>query len=255
MRRALVVANWKMNTTVATALELVAQMKEPLCAIEGVEKVLCPPFTALTSIKELVAGTPIKLGGQNMYYREEGAFTGETSPLMLRELCQYVILGHSERRSLFGETDELVNKKVQAALQVGLHPIVCVGETLEQRDEGRAEEVVLASLQASLQGTRSPEHLVIAYEPVWAIGTGRCAGGGAAQAMMSAIRNFLGDLFSAGRTGDIPLLYGGSVSADNIHQFVSQESIDGALVGGASLHPQEFVAIVSQTAKARLSLI
>ena len=246
-----VAANWKMNTTLSEAVWLVEEIREELCAIQGVERVLCPPFVSLARVGEMLQGTPIKLGAQDMHFEEKGAYTGEISPLMLRDLCQYVIVGHSERRHIFGEDDETVNKKVQAGLKAGLRPILCVGELLPQRDAGQAEEVVARQVHAGLEGVSDAGTLVIAYEPVWAIGTGRPSTGQDANVMMGIIRKLLADLFDTKAAGHVPLLYGGSVTAENIDQFVSQEHVDGALVGGASLKATEFVEIVRRTAQTR----
>ena len=249
MARPFVAANWKMHPTISEAQELVSQMRGRLLGIEGVEKVLCPPFTGLAAVKEAIAGTSLKLGAQNMHHQERGAFTGEVSPLMVAELCEYVILGHSERRIHFGEGDELINLKVKAAFQVGLHPILCVGEHLEERDQGQAETTVMTQLRNDLREISRPDGLVIAYEPVWAIGTGRPATGETAEAIMAHIRSFLAGQFGSDAAQGIPLLYGGSVSADNIEEFARQPSIDGALVGGASLKPDQFVEIVKIVAR------
>lgn len=239
----IVAGNWKMNTVVPEAIVLAAQMRDALDAVSGVEKVVCPPFVSLVAVQGLLDGTSIKLGAQNMHHAEKGAFTGEVSPVMLAGLCQYVILGHSERRQLFGETDEQINLKVQAALEAGLRPILCVGERLEEREAGRAEEVVTRQLQGGLEGVAPASYLAVAYEPVWAIGTGVAATGEIAEAVMTAIRGALGGLYGEGLARDVPLLYGGSVTPDNVAEFASQPNVNGALVGGASLNAESFVAI------------
>jgi len=250
MRMPLIAGNWKMHTTLSQALDLVRELKPELERISGVEKVLCPPFISLAAVKELLEGSTIGLGAQNMYYEEQGAFTGEVSPLMLKDLCRYVILGHSERRRYFGEDDGLVNRKVKAALRFGLNPIMCVGETLEERDAGRTEEVVVRQVREGLKGVAEPDGLVIAYEPVWAIGTGRAASGEDAAAVIGLIRRLLRELWGD-RAEEVRILYGGSVTGGNIDQFVSYPDIDGALVGGASLKAGEFKAIVERTAALR----
>lgn len=248
MRIPMIAGNWKMNTTLAEASALVMEMKEGLERIAGVEKVLCPPFLSLSLVKELLQGSSIKVGAQNMYFEEQGAYTGEISPLMLCGICEYVILGHSERRQYFGETDELVNRKVKAALAEGLTPILCVGERLEEKEAERTEEVVTRQVTGALQGIESLNGMVIAYEPIWAIGTGRAATGKGANATIGIIRETVAQLYSKGIAQGIRILYGGSVTAANIAEFIGQHEIDGALVGGASLKAKEFLTIVEQTA-------
>jgi len=251
MRTPMIAGNWKMNTTLAEASALVREMKDGLERIEGVEKVLCPPFISLALVKELLQGSSIKLGAQNMHFEEKGAYTGEISPSMLSGICEFVILGHSERRQYFGETDEIVNKKVRAALKAGLIPILCLGERLEEKDAGKTEEVVTRQVKGALEGTQSPEGLVIAYEPVWAIGTGRAATGEGANDTIGVIRDTVAQLYGQGVAQGIRILYGGSVTASNIGEFMAQPEIDGALVGGASLKAGEFVSIVEQSAAIR----
>src|SRR5512136_2192462 len=188
MRTPIIAGNWKMNTTVAEAAELVKAMKEKLHHIAGIEKVLCPPFVSLTAVKELIKGTSIKLGAQNMYFERSGAYTGEVSPAMLAGLCEFVILGHSERRGYFGETDQLVNKKVKAALGTTLTPIICVGESLEQNNASETISVITRQVKAAFEGIASPRGAVIAYEPIWAIGTGKAASGSQANDTIKVIR-------------------------------------------------------------------
>ena len=248
MRAPMIAGNWKMNTTLAEASALVMEMKEGLERIAGVEKVLCPPFLSLSLVKELLQGSSIKVGAQNMYFEEQGAYTGEISPLMLCGICEYVILGHSERRQYFGETDELVNRKVKAAHAAGLTPILCVGERLEEKEAERTEEVVTRQVTGALRGIESLNGMVIAYEPVWAIGTGRAATGKGANATIGIIRETVAQLYSKGIAQGIRILYGGSVTAANIAEFIGQHEIDGALVGGASLKAKGFLTIVEQTA-------
>jgi len=251
MRLPIVAGNWKMNTNIEQAVQLVREMKDKLDSIQGVEKVLCPPFISLASVRELVAGSSIRLGAQNAYFEEKGAFTGEVSPMMLTGLCQYIILGHSERRQHFGETDEVVNRKIKAAQRCGLKPILCVGERLEENEAGRTEEVVTRQVREALAGIDPPQGLVLAYEPVWAIGTGKAATGGQANATIGLIRHTLSSLYTKQFAQSVRIQYGGSVTGANIAEFMSQPEIDGALVGGASLKATDFINIVDQTARAK----
>jgi triosephosphate isomerase len=248
MRTPIIAGNWKMNTTLAEAIELVKAMREELEQLPGVEKVLCPPFISLAAVGELLKGSSIKLGAQNMHFQGKGAYTGEISPFMLAPLCQYVILGHSERRQYFGETDEVVNRKVAAALAVGLAPILCVGERLEENEAGRTEEVVTRQVRGALAGIARSQSLVIAYEPVWAIGTGRAATGPQANQTIALIRHTVAELYGPDFAQGLRIQYGGSVTPQNIAEFIQEPEIDGALVGGASLKAVDFVSIVSQTA-------
>jgi len=235
-----------MNKTVAEARELVSAMSAKLRELSNVEKVLCPPYIAIPVLAEMLKGSGIGLGSQNMYWEEKGAFTGEVSPGMVKEFCQYVIIGHSERRTYFGETDESVNKKLGAAMKAGLIPIVCVGETLEQYEAGSTSEVVRRQINVGLAGVdpASAAQIVVAYEPVWAIGTGKASSGENADFVHhQVIRPALSGLFGAQTAEAIRILYGGSVTAANASEFFAFADIDGALVGGASLKPDEFVAI------------
>ena len=251
MRMPLIVGNWKMNTTVAEAVGLVSQMYRELDQIENIEKVVCPPYVSLVVVGELikVKGSSLKLGAQNLFYEEKGAYTGEISPLMLAELCHFVIIGHSERRHHFNETDKIVNKKLRAALKVGLKPILCIGESLAENEAGQTKDVVTEQLSSALAGVDSLNGMVIAYEPVWAIGTGRAASGHQANSTIGHIRHTVEKLYHGEAAGNIRLLYGGSVTAENIAEFVSRPEIDGALVGGASLQAAQFISIVRQTAE------
>ena len=252
MRTPFVAGNWKMNTTLPEATELIQAMKDKLDAIKDAEKAVCPPFISLAAASDLLKGTSVKVGAQNMYYQEKGAYTGEVSPLMLQGLCDYVILGHSERRQYFGETDESVNKKVQAALQAGLIPIICVGENLEQNEAGQTRQVVIRQTRGALEGIKAPaEGFIIAYEPVWAIGTGKAATGESANHTISIIRQEVAGLFGSRIAEATRILYGGSVTGANIAEFARQSDIDGGLVGGASLKADDFVSIVQQTAGAK----
>ena len=249
MRIPFVAGNWKMNTIVTEAEKLILEMLDGLDRIEGVEKVLCPPFVSLLAVNMMLRDSSIKLGAQNMYFETEGAYTGEVSPLMLSELCEFVILGHSERRWYFGETDEIVNKKVKAALSNKLKPILCVGERLAENEAGKTNEVVNRQVTTALDRVDSVSDLVIAYEPVWAIGTGKAASSEQAAATIQFIRDVLAKLWDKSVAQDLRILYGGSVTSANIAEFISHPEIDGALVGGASLKAEEFVSIVEQTAK------
>jgi triosephosphate isomerase len=252
MRKPFVAGNWKMNKTIAEARELASKMAPQMSGIDGVEKVFCPPFTSLTAVAEMLAGTGIGLGAQNMYWEEKGAFTGEISPAMVRELCEYVVLGHSERRAYFGETDETVNKKLKAAQAIGLISIVCVGETLDEYESGRTREVVSTQTGMSLRDV-SPEYaasIVVAYEPVWAIGTGKASTGDAANVVIKDfIRPAIAKLYGEKTAQAVRVLYGGSVTGANAAEFFAQPDIDGALVGGASLKLDEFVAITKAAVK------
>ncbi len=252
MRTPFVAGNWKMHKTVEEARLLVADMLDGLQAVQGVEKVLCPPFTALLPVAAMLAGTDIGLGAQNMHWEEEGAFTGEISPRMVAEFAQFVILGHSERRAYFGETDETVNLKVHAALKHGLTPIVCVGETLAEREAGQTETVIRRQVEGGLAGLTAEQvaPLVLAYEPVWAIGTGKAATPEEANRVVrEVIRDALASLFGERAAQAVRVLYGGSVKPHNAADFFAQPDIDGALVGGASLKADQFVAIAQAAAE------
>ena len=248
MRIPIVAGNWKMNTTVNEAEILVYTMLEKLEQIDGVEKVLCPPFVSLVAINIMLQNSSISLGAQNMHFENKGAYTGEISPPMLSELCEYVILGHSERRWYFGETDGIINKKIKAAFTNKLTPILCVGERLEDNEAGKTEEIIGKQLRAALNGTEPVSDLVLAYEPVWAIGTGKAASNEQATATIGFIRNLLAELWNKGIAQDLRIIYGGSVTNTNIAELISQKEIDGVLVGGASLKAEEFLSIVDQTA-------
>jgi triosephosphate isomerase len=249
MRTPIIAGNWKMNTTLSAASELTVAMREELARLVtgGREEiVLCPPFISLARVAELVQGTGLQVGAQNMYFEPKGAFTGEIAPNMLSGLVQYVILGHSERRQFFGETDESVNKKVKAALANHLQPIVCIGENLQQNEAGETNAFVGNQVRAALAGL-SPDQvrgLVMAYEPIWAIGTGKAATGAGANAVIGlAVRGPIAELYGEAVAQAVRIQYGGSVTAKNIDEFIVQPEIDGALVGGASLKAEEFIAI------------
>ncbi len=252
MRTPFVAGNWKMNMTVEGARSLVYAMSARLREIKGVEKVLCPPFPALQAVRALLEGSDLGLGAQNMHWEEKGAFTGEVSPSMVGELCRFVILGHSERRAYFGETDETVNKKVLAAAEVDLTPIVCVGETLQQYEAGVTADMVASQIKRGLSQVSAgfASRIVVAYEPVWAIGTGKASTvENASGVVEQIIRPALSALFGASTAQSIRVLYGGSVTAANAAQYFGSPEIDGALVGGASLKADEFVAITQAAAR------
>lgn len=251
-RKPIVAGNWKMNKTVAEARELINALSGDLGKIAGVEKVVCPPFTSLPALSEMLAGTEIGLGAQDLHWEEKGAFTGELAPNMIKEFCSYVIIGHSERRTYFGETDETVNKKLQAALKYDLTPIVCIGETLEEYESNRTSEVVNRQIKFGFAGIDSTiaSRIVVAYEPVWAIGTGKASSKENANDVHGqVIRPALSALFGKEVAQAIRIQYGGSVTAANAAEFFSQSDIDGALVGGASLKPADFIAITKAAVK------
>ncbi|NMC86680.1 MAG: triose-phosphate isomerase [Anaerolineaceae bacterium] len=252
MRRPLVAGNWKMNKTAAQAVALVNELMPGLKGISDVERVVCPPFTSLPSVHDLLKNTEIGLGAQNMHFKASGAYTGEVSPEMVKEFCQYVILGHSERRQYFAETDATVNEKVKAALAMGLTPIVCVGETEKEYDAGETKAVVTRQILAGFAGIAAAdaEKIVVAYEPIWAIGTGKAATAEGANAVLKdSIRPAMSQLWGEAAAQSIRILYGGSVSAANAAEYFKQPDIDGALVGGASLKPADFVTIVTAAKK------
>jgi len=254
MRVPMIAGNWKMNTTLSEALELVNEMRQGLDQIAHVDKLICPPFISLAAVRELIKGSSIKLGAQNIYFEEKGAYTGEISPLMLADLCEFVIIGHSERRQYFNETGEITNKKIRAALKVKLKPILCVGEKPEENEAGRTEEIVTGQLRASLAGLDYPDGLIVAYEPIWAIGTGKAATGEQANETIGLIRHNIVELYSERAGQDVRILYGGSVTPANATDFIDQPEIDGALVGGASLKADQFLGIVKQAAEIRSRL-
>ncbi len=247
MRKPLIAGNWKMNTTAQQGATLVIKLRELLRGVDTVEVVIAPPFTSIHHISHLAAGSPIQLAGQNLHWEKEGAYTGEISAGMLKDIgCRYIILGHSERRQLFGELDSTVNKKVRAALKVGLKPIVCVGETLEEKDAGSTLTRVAAQVKGSLEKISSGalKDVTIAYEPIWAIGTGRTASPEEAEEVHQAIRDLIFDTFNTEKAKGVRIIYGGSVKGDNIDSLMAQPNIDGALVGGASLKAEDFERIV-----------
>ena len=242
-----IAGNWKMNKTVGEALELVRSLKASISGTEGVEVAVAPPFTALHAVFRELAGSSIRLAAQNLFYEEKGAFTGEVSSLMLKEVgCQYVIVGHSERRQLFGETDETVNRRLKIALMQGLNPIFCIGETLKEREGEKTFLVLGRQLEGGLKdlGEKDLKNMVIAYEPVWAIGTGKTATPLQAEEVHRFIRKRIKESYSQELAERIRIQYGGSVTPENVRGLMDQEDIDGALVGGASLKPDTFLKIV-----------
>ncbi len=243
-RTPIVAGNWKMNTTVAEGLALVDAMLPRLEDLDGVDRVVCPPFVSLAPIADRLRGTDVQVGAQNAHPEPKGAFTGEVSTVMLVDLVRYTIVGHSERRQYFGEDDAFVNRKVLAVQAAGLIPILCVGETLEQNERGQTEAVVTGQTRAALQGVTDFSNLVIAYEPIWAIGTGRAATPQGANATISLIRQAVADVAGRPAADGLRIQYGGSVTAENFGDFIAQPDVDGALVGGASLKPDQFVEIV-----------
>jgi triosephosphate isomerase len=253
MRKPILAGNWKMNKTVAEAIALVTAMKDDLLELSSVDRVLCPPFMAIPDVARLVAGTELRVGAQDMYWKDAGAFTGEVSPLMVKEFCSYVIIGHSERREHFGETDATVNAKIKAALAHGLKPIVCVGESLVLRQEGRTEVWVAGQVRAALEGLGAEQAggLIIAYEPIWAIGTGLAATAAEAERVCAqVVRATVAELYGREVAEGVRIQYGGSVTPANAPELMAQSDIDGALVGGASLKAADFLAIVRAAARA-----
>jgi triosephosphate isomerase len=247
MRRPLIAGNWKLHKTVAEALQMVTTLKKDLTDVKDRDIVVAPAFTALASVAEALAGSPLALAAQNCYPQASGAFTGEVSPALLRDVgCRYVIVGHSERRSLFGESDDFIRQKVKAVLDEGLLAILCIGETLEERNENRTFEILEGQIDAGLKGINkaAAEGLTIAYEPVWAIGTGQTASDDQAEEAHRFIRDLLARRYDQDLADRIRILYGGSVKPDNVDGLMAMPNIDGALVGGASLKAADFIRIV-----------
>ena len=252
MRRLLIAGNWKMHLTRAECVKLAEELVRGVKSVSGADVAVCPPAVYLDAVGAAIKGSPIGLGAQNMYHEAQGAFTGEVSGRMLKDIgCQYVILGHSERRHVLGETDQQINRKVHAALQHGLIPILCLGETLEERESDRTREVVQRQLEGSLAGVGDKQmaELVIAYEPVWAIGTGKVASPEQAEEVHADLRRMIESRYNAGVASRVRIQYGGSVKADNAGQLLAQENIDGALVGGASLKADSFLGILAAAPK------
>ena len=251
MRIPFVAGNWKMNTTVSEAAELLNSLKRLLADSDKVDIAVCPPYPFLAMASEILKGSRIRLGAQNMFGEVKGAFTGEVAPQMLKDVgCDLAILGHSERRQYFGETDASVNRKIRLAMEVGLNPIVCVGETLEQREADETEGVVIGQLEGCFADIpiKEMEHIVIAYEPVWAIGTGKTATPEQAEDVHRIIRAWIGERFDRDTAEGMRIQYGGSVKPENANQLMTMPDIDGALVGGASLNAEHFTAIVKASA-------
>ena len=246
MRKPIIAGNWKMHKTIAEALEFVNEVKDRVNN-DKVEAVICAPFTLLKDLKQATKGTNIKIGAQNMHFEEKGAFTGEISPLMLKELdMDYVVIGHSERRQYFNETDETVNKKVLKALEVGIDPILCVGETLEEREAGNTKDVCKVQVEKALENVSKEDlaKVVLAYEPVWAIGTGKTATSEDANDVIAYIREVVANLYGE-LANEVRIQYGGSVKPSNVAEIMNQSDIDGALVGGASLEANDYVELVN----------
>jgi len=249
MREWIVAGNWKMHNTVQESVALASAIKEGTSSLKKGEVVLAPPYTALARVSETIKGSRITLAAQNMFYEDKGAYTGEIAPGMLKDIgCTYVIIGHSERRKYFHEQDKDVNLKVKKALSVGLKPIMCVGETDEEREKGITRSIVDRQINLGLSGVEKIDNVVIAYEPVWAIGTGKVATSAQAQEVHAFIRGILKDLYGSS-ANNIRILYGGSVTKDNIGELIEMEDIDGALVGGASLKPDGFLGIIQKIAE------
>jgi len=249
MRRWMIAGNWKMHNTINDAVALSKAIKEGTQGAMGGDVVLAPPFTALQSVYDTIKGSHISLAAQNMFYEDKGAFTGEVAPSMLKDIgCTYAIIGHSERRKYFHETDDTVNLKVKKGLAVGLKPIVCVGETEDEREKGVTEFVVGIQVKKALYGIDNIDDIVIAYEPVWAIGTGKNATPMEAEEVHRFIRNIVGDIYG-NICNNTRIIYGGSVTSDNISELIGMEDIDGALVGGASLKSEGFIGIIRKTSE------
>ncbi len=250
MRKPFIAGNWKMNKTAAETADLCAKLKETVGGFKEADILICPPFTSLVAAKQAIEGSVIGLGAQNMHWEDSGAYTGEISALMIKGLgCKFVIIGHSERRKYFSETNKEVNRKIKSAISAGILPIVCVGETLEQREQGQEKEVIESQLKEGFDSlTESDlEKITIAYEPVWAIGTGKTATGDQAEEMHNFIRKWFENNFSADLAEKLRILYGGSVKPGNIDGLMKQEDIDGALVGGASLKAEDFTEIIKNS--------
>lgn len=247
MRKYIIAGNWKMNKTGAETVQLVNALVPRVATLKKVDVVVCPPFTSLSSASEALKNSTIGLGAQNMYWEESGAFTGEVSASMLKTVgCQYVIIGHSERRQFFGETNQTVNKKTKKAISAGLIPIVCVGETLEERQSGITEKIVQAQLTEGLAGisTEEMQKVIIAYEPVWAIGTGVTATPEQAEAVHAFIRGLVEKLYNKEIAAGLRIQYGGSMKAENTEELLNQPDIDGGLIGGAALKAESFLGII-----------
>ncbi len=249
MRRPIMAANWKMNKTITEALNFLREFSLGIKEPGGMDIVICPSFTALYSVGQELEGTGVKLGAQNMYWEKSGAFTGEVSPVMLDDAgCEYVILGHSERRHIFKESDEMVNRKVKSAVVAGLKPIICVGETLDQREQEKTFSVIEEQIRGALKDipVADLKETVIAYEPVWAIGTGKTASPEQAQEVHRYIRKLLGEICGGEFANAVRIQYGGSTKPENIKSIMLQPDVDGALVGGAGLEPDSFLKMIQE---------
>jgi len=258
MRTPVIAGNWKCNLRLDSAYHLASGLRERIEDIEGVEKIVCPPFIYLATVEVALSMSSIKVGAQDTHWEDDVAATGEVGPAQLEELCDYVIIGHSERRHKFGETDEMVSRKVKAALGVGLKPIMCVGETLEEREAGKTVDVLVRQTRGGLEKLREPrsesglpDGFIIAYEPVWAIGTGTAATAADAEEAIALVRREVAAMFGEEKAETARILYGGSVTPDNMAEFMSGGGIDGALVGGASLKVDSFAGIVEEAARVR----
>ena len=254
MRRPILAANWKMHKTITEAIDFVTRLKREVFDLEDVDIVVCPSFTALAEVSEVIIDSNVSLGAQDIFWEEKGAFTGEVAGDQLKDAgCTYVIIGHSERRQYFGETNQTVAKKIKAASRVGLVPIVCIGETLQEREQNKTESVLAKQFQEGFEGISREEfgHVVIAYEPVWAIGTGRNATSQQAQDAHGYVRRLAGEKFGKEAAAGLRIQYGGSVKPNNISDLMAQEDVDGALVGGASLDVDSFVQILKYQKKNR----
>jgi triosephosphate isomerase len=251
MRTPVIAGNWKCNMRLDAAYHLASGLRDRIDEVEGVEKVVCPPFVYLATVEVALSMSSINVGAQDVHWEDDVAATGEVGPQMLAEIVEYAIIGHSERRQRFCETDEMVNRKVKASLAAGLQPIMCVGETLEERQAGQMEEVLLRQTRAGLEGADVPDGFIIAYEPVWAIGTGTAATAGDAEEAIGLVRREVAAIFGEAKSATVRVLYGGSVTPENISEFMSRGDIDGALVGGASLKVESFAGIVEEAARVR----
>jgi triosephosphate isomerase len=250
-RTPVIAGNWKCNMRLDTAYQLASGLRERIDEVDGVERVVCPPFVYLATVEVALSMSSIRVGAQDVHWEDDVAATGEVGPQMLEEIVDYAIIGHSERRQRFCETDEMVNRKVKASLAAGLQPIMCVGETLEERQAGQMEEVLLRQTRAGLEGADVPDGFIIAYEPVWAIGTGTAATAGDAEEAIGLVRREVAAIFGEAKAGTVRILYGGSVTPENIGEFMSRVGIDGALVGGGSLKVESFAGIVEAAARVR----
>ena len=252
MRKSVIAANWKMNKTIGEAVDFVRQFKTEIGKYSDRISIICPPFTALAGVCHELSGTDVQVGAQNLFWETSGAYTGEISVQMIKDAgCRYVIIGHSERRKIFGEDDAMINRKVKKALLDGILPIICVGETLEEREKGMTFQVVQKQIKSDFEGLKKEEAVqcIVAYEPVWAIGTGKNATPDQAQEVHAFIRGLLKDLFGNDVAQSIPIQYGGSVKPDNVDELMNQKDIDGALVGGASLDVKSFLRILNYKKK------